>query len=259
MQYTVEQIKDILKAEGRLAAPDSKVTRLLTDSRSLTFPEETLFFAIKTKHGDGHNYIKALYNKGVRNFVVNDIAAFNDITDANFIVTRNSIAALQSIAVHHRAQFEIPIVGITGSDGKTIVKEWLYQLTAGNYNVTRSPRSYNSQIGVPLSVWMLGEESTLGIFEAGISQCREMGKLQQIIKPTIGIITNISGAHQENFTTLQQKCAEKLQLLSGCDIIIYNADDRVLSDCIEHSALPSREIAWSRTDAERPLYIESVR
>lgn len=258
MQYTAGQIKEILKADGRLAMPESRVTRLLTDSRSLTFPEETLFFAIRTKHGDGHDYIRTLYNKGVRNFVVNDIATFGDIADANFILTGDSLAALQAIARHHRSQFDIPIVGITGSDGKTIVKEWLYQLTAGSYNVTRSPRSYNSQIGVPLSVWMLGKESTLGIFEAGISQRGEMGRLQQIIKPTIGIITNISGAHQENFTTLQQKCAEKLLLLKDCDIIIYNADNRELADCIEHSASPSREIAWSRIDAERPLYIESV-
>lgn len=258
MQYTVEQIKNILKAEGRLAVPDSKVTRLLTDSRSLSFPEETLFFAIRTKHGDGHEYIRELYNKGVKNFVVNDDAAFNDIADVNYIMTDDSIAALQTIAMRHRSQFDIPIVGITGSDGKTIVKEWLYQLTAGDYTVTRSPRSYNSQVGVPLSVWKLDKESTLGIFEAGISQCHEMGKLQQIIKPTIGIITNISGAHQENFTSLQQKCSEKLLLLSECDIIIYNADDPILSGCIEHSALPSREIAWSRTDNERPLYIESV-
>ena len=126
MQYTVGQIKEILKADGRLATPDSKVKRLLTDSRSLTFPEETLFFAIRTSHGDGHNYIKGLYNKGVRNFVVNETAAVNDMTDANFIVTGDSLAALQTIAVHHRSQFNIPIVGITGSDGKTIVKEWLY-------------------------------------------------------------------------------------------------------------------------------------
>ena len=258
MQYTVEQIKNILKAEGKLATPDRKVTRLLTDSRSLSFPEETMFFALKTKHGNGHNYIKGLYNKGIRNFVVSDTAGLADIDDANFIITDNTLAALQTLARHHRSLFDIPIVGITGSDGKTIVKEWLYQLTAGSYNVTRSPRSYNSQIGVPLSVWMLGEESTLGIFEAGISQSQEMGKLQQIIKPTIGIITNISGAHQENFNTLQQKCAEKLLLLSECDIIIYNADDPALSDCIAHSILPSREIAWSRTDAERPLYIASV-
>ena len=258
MQYTVEQIKNILKADGRVATPDSRVTRLLTDSRSLSFPEETMFFAIKTKHGDGHNYIKGLYNKGVRNFVVNDITAFGDITDANFIVTNDSLAALQAIAKHHRSLFGIPVVGITGSDGKTIVKEWLYQLTAGNYNVTRSPRSYNSQVGVPLSVWMLGEESTLGIFEAGISQHDEMSRLRQMIKPTIGIITNISGAHQENFRTLQEKCSEKLQLFCNCDTIIYNADDKILSECIARQALPAREIAWSREDTERPLYIESV-
>ena len=258
MQYTVEQIKEILKAEGRLAVPDSKVTRLLTDSRSLSFPEETMFFAIRTKHGDGHSYVKGLYNKGVRNFVVNDATAFTDITDANFIVTDNSLAALQTIAMHHRSQFDIPVIGITGSDGKTIVKEWLYQLTAGSYNVTRSPRSYNSQVGVPLSVWMLGEDSTLGIFEAGISQSNEMSRLQQIIKPTIGIITNISGAHQENFRTLQEKCAEKLQLFRNCDTIIYNADDRMLSECIARQTLPAREIAWSKIDSERPLYIESI-
>ena len=258
MQYTVGQIKEILKADAMLATPDGKVTRLLTDSRSLTFPEETLFFAIRTKHGDGHNFVKALYSKGVKNFVVSDITAFSDITDANFIITGDTLAALQTVAAHHRSLFDIPIVGITGSDGKTIVKEWLYQLTADNYNVTRSPRSYNSQIGVPLSVWMLNEKSTLGIFEAGISQCGEMDKLQHIIKPTIGIITNISGAHQENFTSMQQKCAEKLQLLSACDIVIYNADDHILAKCIEDSALPSRGFAWSRSDSERPLYIESV-
>ncbi len=258
MQYTVGQIKEILKADAMLATPDGKVTRLLTDSRSLTFPEETLFFAIRTKHGDGHNFVKALYSKGVKNFVVSDITAFSDITDANFIITGDTLAALQTVAAHHRSLFDIPIVGITGSDGKTIVKEWLYQLTADNYNVTRSPRSYNSQIGVPLSVWMLNEKSTLGIFEAGISQCGEMDKLQHIIKPTIGIITNISGAHQENFTSMQQKCAEKLQLLSACDIVIYNADDHILAECIEDSALPSRGFAWSRSDSERPLYIESV-
>ena len=258
MQYTAEQIKNILKAEGKITHPESKITRLLTDSRSLTFPEETMFFAIKTKHGDGHNYVKGLYNKGVRNFVVNSIDAFGELTNANFIVTGDSLAALQTIALHHRSLFNIPVVGITGSDGKTIVKEWLYQLTAGNYNVTRSPRSYNSQVGVPLSVWMLNEDSTLGIFEAGISQCKEMSRLQQIIKPTIGIITNISGAHQENFSTIQQKCAEKLLLLQNCEIIIYNADDPVLSDCIAHSTLPSREIAWSKIDPERPLYIESI-
>lgn len=258
MQYTIEQIAEILQGKNHLPSPQSKVTRLLTDSRSLGFPEDTLFFAIKTRHGDGHNYIEELYKRGVKHFVVNDETLCSRYADANFIVVDNSLSALQALSAHHRRQFGIPVVGITGSDGKTIVKEWLYQLTAGTYNVTRSPRSYNSQIGVPLSVWMLGEDSGLGIFEAGISQPQEMDKLEQIIKPTIGILTNISSAHQENFNTIQEKCIEKLSLFRKCDILIYNADNPIISKCITRSILPSREIAWSRTDPERALYIEST-
>lgn len=258
MQYTIEQIAEILQGKNHLPSPQSKVTRLLTDSRSLGFPEDTLFFAIKTRHGDGHNYIEELYKRGVKHFVVNDETLCSRYADANFIVVDNSLSALQALSAHHRRQFDIPVVGITGSDGKTIVKEWLYQLTAGTYNVTRSPRSYNSQIGVPLSVWMLGEDSGLGIFEAGISQPQEMDKLEQIIKPTIGILTNISSAHQENFNTIQEKCIEKLSLFRKCDILIYNADNPIISKCITRSILPSREIAWSRTDPERALYIEST-
>lgn len=258
MQYTIEQIAEILQGKNHLPSPQSKVTRLLTDSRSLGFPEDTLFFAIKTRHGDGHNYIEELYKRGVKHFVVNDETLCSRYADANFIVVDNSLSALQALSAHHRREFNIPVVGITGSDGKTIVKEWLYQLTAGTYNVTRSPRSYNSQIGVPLSVWMLGEDSGLGIFEAGISQPQEMDKLEQIIKPTIGILTNISSAHQENFNTIQEKCIEKLSLFRKCDILIYNADNPIISKCITRSILPSREIAWSRTDPERALYIEST-
>ena len=258
MQYTIEQIRDILKAKGRIVTADSKVARLLTDSRSLSFPEETVFFAIKTKHGDGHNYIKELYNRGVRNFIVNRTDGLLELEDANFIIVDNSLKALQALATHHRSLFDIPIIGITGSDGKTIVKEWLYQLTAGNYTVTRSPRSYNSQIGVPLSIWKLNSESTLGIFEAGISRVQEMDNLQQIIKPTIGIVTNISSAHQENFSTMQEKCMEKLSLFRKCEIVIYNADDALLANCVTRSHLPSREIAWSQKDPERPLYIKSI-
>ena len=258
MQYTVEQIREALNADGRLATPESRVTRLLTDSRSLSFPEETIFFAIKTRHGDGHNYIHGLYNRGVRNFAVNSLERCETLADANFIVTDDTLAALQTLAMQHRAKFDIPVIGITGSDGKTIVKEWLYQLTAGDYTVTRSPRSYNSQIGVPLSVWLLNEKSTLGIFEAGISENNEMGNLQRIIKPTIGIITNISSAHQENFSSLQEKCTEKLQLFTGCDTVIYNADDAILDESIKKSPIKAAKIAWSKKDPNAPLFIESV-
>ena len=258
MQYTIGQITEILNGKSKLSSPDSRVTRLLTDSRSLTFPEETLFFAIKTKHGNGHRYIDSLYQRGVRNFVVNSDNGFRSLAEANFIIVDDSIKALQSLAAYHRSRFGIPVVGITGSDGKTIVKEWLYQLTAGNYNVTRSPRSYNSQIGVPLSVWMLREENTLGIFEAGISRTKEMTRLQDIIRPTIGIITNISGAHQENFTSIQEKCDEKLSLFKDCEVIIYNADNRLLSDAIAQCGSHAQEIAWSHSDPESPLYIKSI-
>ena len=258
MQYTIEEINGIIGGKGTLPAPGNKITRLLIDSRSLSFPEETLFFAIKTRHGDGHRYIGELYRRGVRDFVVTQADGIKELKDANFIVVKECIAALQTLAAHHRSLFDIPIIGITGSDGKTIVKEWLYYLVAENYNVTRSPRSYNSQIGVPLSVWQLRKESTLGIFEAGISQAREMERLQQIIKPTIGIITNISNAHQENFNTTEEKCCEKLSLFKECDVIIYNADNNILADAVGSMLLPARKIAWSQKNPERPLYIYSI-
>ena len=258
MQYTIGQITEIIHGKGILVSPGNRITRLLTDSRSLSFPEETLFFAIKTRHGDGHRYIGELYKRGVRDFVVSSTDAAGEFKDANFIVVKECRAALQTLAAHHRSLFDIPIVGITGSDGKTIVKEWLYQLVTGNYNAARSPRSYNSQIGVPLSVWQLRKESTLGIFEAGISQTGEMEKLQRIIRPTIGIITNISNAHQENFVTTEEKCYEKLQLFKECDVLIYNADNSQLTDSIESMLLPAKEIAWSQRDPDKPLYIESI-
>ena len=257
MQYTIEQIAKILGAPFTGNGTDT-VAHLLTDSRSLSFPEETLFFAIHTKHGDGHNYIDDLCKRGVKNFVVEEKELAAAHPEANFIVTGNSTRALQKLAAHHRSKFTIPVVGVTGSDGKTIVKEWLHQLAYENYNITRSPRSYNSQIGVPLSVWRLDEDSTLGIFEAGISQPSEMDKLQSIIQPTIGIITNISSAHQENFGTMEEKCHEKLLLFKNCDVIIYNADSPILAGCIGHALLPSREIAWSRKDSDKPLFIKRV-
>jgi alanine racemase len=258
MLYTIEEIGKIIKAKITGNATEAGILRILTDSRSLSFPDETLFFAIVTQHGDGHNYIDELYTRGVRNFVVNKKFDSDRYPEAQFLVVEDTLCALQRLASHHRNRFDIPVVGITGSDGKTIVKEWLYQLTADTHIVTRSPRSYNSQIGVPLSVWMLDEKSTLGIFEAGISRPEEMHKLQKIINPTIGIITNISEAHQENFSNMHEKCAEKLSLFKNCDIIIYNGDDTFIAECVRQSLIPSREIAWSHKDSERPLYISSI-
>ncbi|WP_300728605.1 bifunctional UDP-N-acetylmuramoyl-tripeptide:D-alanyl-D-alanine ligase/alanine racemase [uncultured Bacteroides sp.] len=258
MSSSIEEITSLLGAT-RFGQRDSRIDWILTDSRSLCFPEETLFFALKTKRNDGHKYIPDLYKKGVRNFVVTDLP--EDIVhyqDANFLQVANALRALQRLASKHREQFQIPVIGITGSNGKTVVKEWLYQLLSPEKVITRSPRSYNSQIGVPLSVWLMNEHTELGIFEAGISEMEEMAALQPIIQPTIGILTNIGGAHQENFASLQDKCMEKLQLFKDCDVIIYNGDNELISGCVSKSLFTAREIAWSMKDNERPLYIESI-
>ena len=258
MQYTIGQITEIVNGKGMLQVPDERITRLLTDSRSLGIPEGTLFFAIETKHGDGHRFISSLYRRGVRNFVVSSPGAVQELPNANFVVVENSIAALQALAAHHRNTMDIPVVGVTGSNGKTVVKEWLYHIVEGNYNVARSPRSYNSQIGVPLSVWQLRRENNLGIFEAGISQVGEMESLQRIIRPTIGIMTNIGDAHQENFATLEEKCREKMSLFKDCSAVIYNADNALIAGVAAIMLKHGQVFAWSMKDPACPLYISGI-
>lgn len=266
MSYTIESISERIGAQ-RVGDTPATIDWLLTDSRSLCFPEETLFFALTTFRSEGARYIADLYSRGVRNFVISeavsidtqrDSFSFDYYKDANFLIVGNVLKALQKLAELHREQYQIPVIGITGSNGKTIVKEWLHQLLSPDRVINRSPRSYNSQIGVPLSIWQMNENSQLGIFEAGISEPGEMRALQTIIRPTIGILTNIGGAHQENFSSLQEKCMEKLGLFKDCDVIIYNGDDDFISNCVAQAMLSAREIAWSRKDAERPLYISKV-
>ena len=206
---------------------------LLTDSRSLCFPESTLFFAIRTKSGDGHQYIQDLYDRGVRAFVVQHMPDTAMQSDATFLVVEDSLTALQRLAERKREEYDIPVIGITGSNGKTVVKEWLYQMLSPDYVVTRSPRSYNSQIGVPLSVWGLNERSQIAIFEAGISQRGEMEALQRIIQPTIGVFTGLGQAHQENFTTMQEKMSEKLKLFKDCPVV-FGLDTPTPEDPLEH-------------------------
>ncbi|MBQ6191324.1 MAG: bifunctional UDP-N-acetylmuramoyl-tripeptide:D-alanyl-D-alanine ligase/alanine racemase [Bacteroidaceae bacterium] len=219
---------------------------LLTDSRSLCYPESTLFFAIKTEVGNGHLYINDLYQRGVRAFVVSEEVE-GDFPDADFLFVQNTLFALQSLAAQHRSRFDIPVIGVTGSNGKTVVKEWLYQLLAPNFTITRSPRSYNSQTGVPLSVWQISESTEVGIFEAAISQPNEMMALERIIKPTIGIFTCLGGAHQENFSTFEQKCMEKLLLMKNAKVVIYPAGDSVIKDCIRRARLKGRLVACPTT------------
>lgn len=258
MQYNIQQIGAILGIPVSGQSTD-KISILLTDSRKLILPQETLFFALETKNNDAHLFIEELYKKGVRNFVVSKIMPeWEVLAEANLLKVKSPLSALQKIAAYHRKQFDIPVIGITGSNGKTIVKEWLYQLLEKNYNIVRSPRSYNSQIGVPLSVWQLDGESELGIFEAGISMPDEMERLEPIIRPTIGVLTKIGEAHQENFTSLQQKIMEKLELFVNCDVFIFDEDNELISQCVDQMVLSQKNFTWSRNNRDAHLYISAV-
>ncbi|MDR3140819.1 MAG: bifunctional UDP-N-acetylmuramoyl-tripeptide:D-alanyl-D-alanine ligase/alanine racemase [Tannerellaceae bacterium] len=258
MNYTIKEVAKIISAKT-VKLHDTTICMLLIDSRRLSFPEESLFFSLKTKTNDGHKYIRELYKLRVRNFVVSEMPPDSEsMPDANFLVVKDTLQALQKLAAFHRKRFTIPVIGITGSNGKTIVKEFLYQLLHTEFSIVRSPRSYNSQIGVPLSVWQMNEKHTLGIFEAGISQPDEMERLKPIIAPAIGIFTNIGEAHQENFLSSTQKCMEKLRLFSECEAIIYDGDNVFISNCIESAFLSHKAIAWSKTNSEAPLFVESI-
>ena len=259
MKYTIEKITTLIGAR-RIGQNDANVGWILTDSRSLCFPEETLFFAIRTQRNDGHNYIPELYRRGVRNFVVETVPADADsgFRNANFLKVTNTLAALQRLAERHRDEFDIPVVGITGSNGKTMVKEWLYQLLSQKMVVTRSPKSYNSQIGVPLSVWLIDEHTQVALLEAGISQTGEMDKLRDSIQPTIGVLTSMGQAHQENFRSMDEKCMEKLQLMHDAKVVVYNSDDEVVSRCMRRSGYKGQRVAWSKEDPQAALYVKET-
>ncbi|HYG16583.1 MAG TPA: bifunctional UDP-N-acetylmuramoyl-tripeptide:D-alanyl-D-alanine ligase/alanine racemase [Bacteroidia bacterium] len=225
-RYTAKQTAEILTAETILPYPNAVITHLITDTRKIHSAATGLFFAL-TAARDGHMYIEQAYNAGVRNFVISrDIKEFNRFEDANFFKTPDTLIALQGLAAWHRQQFDIPLVGITGSNGKTIVKEWLYHLLRNDFNIVRSPKSYNSQIGVPLSVWEIDKGHTLGIFEAGISAPGEMSSLRDVILPSIGIFTNTGDAHNEGFSDKYIKAEEKASLFVACKKIVYSIDNR---------------------------------
>ncbi len=237
--YTIDEIAQVIGAQ-RKGTAEAKINWLLIDSRSLCFPEETLFFALKTEKNDGHKYIEELYRRGVRNFVVSPptpegggLPQSLSLEHCNFLMVKAPLQALQDLAAYHRSQLHIPVIGITGSNGKTTVKEWLYQLLSPDYNVCRSPRSYNSQVGVPLSVWLINPHNDLAIIEAGISQPGEMAKLERIVKPTIGVMTNLGAAHQENFMSYDIKCAEKMRLFAHCQTVVLNSDNATIHRCAE--------------------------
>ena len=233
--HHISQIATALKANWLQQSADTAIEHILIDSRKLIFPTTTLFFALNGPRRSGDNFVEELYTKGVRNFVVDElfnVAYKETLATANILQVKNVLQSLQHLATFHRQQFQLPVVGITGSNGKTIVKEWLYQLLHANYSIVRSPKSYNSQIGVPLSVWQINQQHTLGIFEAGISQPDEMQQLEKMIAPTIGIFTNIGDAHSEGFLNIRQKINEKLRLFVGSHLLIYNADSPDINEAI---------------------------
>jgi alanine racemase len=240
--YKISEITALTGAH-QIGRHDQEIDWLLTDSRSLCFPESTLFFAIRTQRGDGHRFVPDLYQRGVRSFVVESVPE-GDFPDAVFLLVPDSLQALQRLAERHRESFDIPVIGIAGSNGKTTVKEWIYQMLSPDYTVTRSPRSFNSQIGVPLSIWGLWHQSEIGVFEAAISQPGEMQALQRIIQPTIGVFTCLGSAHQENFENMRQKCMEKLVLFHDARALIYPADDQLVADCVAQLDFSGELIPW---------------
>ncbi|MBK7149079.1 MAG: bifunctional UDP-N-acetylmuramoyl-tripeptide:D-alanyl-D-alanine ligase/alanine racemase [Bacteroidetes bacterium] len=222
------KISEIAKAMGGKVLGKSRkdytLSELLTDSRKLQHADRSLFFALSGQKLDGHHYIDELYKKGVRCFVITQDLPVEAYPEALFIRVAQAVPALQKLAGYHRKSFSFPIIAITGSNGKTVVKEWLYQLLHEDYNIVRSPKSFNSQIGVPLSLWNMNSENNLGIFEAGISEADEMIRLEKIIQPNIGIFTNIGEAHSEGFLNVKHKVKEKLKLFVNCDVLIYCKD-----------------------------------
>lgn len=244
--YSTAEISRIVGARS-ISGGEREIAHLLYDSRKIQQPANALFFAIKTTHNDGHRYIAEAYKKGVRAFVVSEKITLNE---AVVLEVADTLGALQTLAVHHRSRFHLPVIGITGSNGKTIVKEWLNQILETDFSIVRSPKSFNSQIGVPLSVWEINAGHTLGIFEAGISHRGEMKNLEQIIQPTIGVLTNLGEAHSEGFTSREEKLGEKLALFRQCNRVV---GPKKLLAHLERPAL-----TWS-LEEEADLRIISVR
>ena len=226
MILTIRNIVSIIKAQWVGQNETAIVDSISIDSRSLQNDENTLFFALYGPNHDGHLFIEELIAKGVSHFVVRKIPEGLELK-AKFLIVEDTLDALQRFAAYYRSQFDFPIIGITGSNGKTIIKEWLNFLLSPDYNIIRSPKSYNSQVGVPLSILGINEKHNLGIFEAGISQMHEMDKLQKIIQPTIGILSNIGSAHDEGFSSVAEKIKEKLKLFISVNVLILNKNKTI--------------------------------
>ena len=229
--YSIEQLAKFCSAQFKGANAKAHISQLIIDSRKAKDFSTHLFIAIKGSRHDGHNFIKDLYKRGCRNFLISQ-PNFNtsDYPEGNFLITSNSLYAFQDLARNHRLQFNIPIIGITGSNGKTIVKEWLNTCLKKAYNTCKSPKSYNSQVGVGLSVIGLKQDHEIGIFEAGISEKDEMMRLKNIIQPSIGIFTNIGQAHSENFESLKEKTKEKASLFTEVEKLVFCKDHKEVNE-----------------------------
>jgi len=250
LSLNAENIAAIIDANWFGTSNSNEISHISIDSRSMQNGVETLFFALVGPNNNGHNYIAELIQKGVQNFVVTSIPE-NLKAKANFLVVKNTLEALQKFAGYYRNLYYFPIIGITGSNGKTIVKEWLNFLLSPDFSIIRSPKSYNSQVGVPLSIISINKNHNLGIFEAGISTTNEMGKLEQIIKPTIGILTNLGSAHDEGFSNFEEKIKEKIALFANAEILIYKKNKAV--DAFLNSNL--KTFSWSFKDSAADVFI----
>jgi alanine racemase len=255
MKYSTDELSSLLEAQYTGRGKRSFITELLTDSRSLHDPDKALFFAIPGLHHNGHDFIYPLYQSGVRHFVISQDISLSNFPEAHFYQVINVVKALQKIASHHRQQFDIPIIAITGSNGKTIIKEWLFQLLHPFYSICRSPKSYNSQIGVPLSVWQLEPQHQLGLFEAGISKPDEMEHLASILNPSIGLFSNIGAAHSEGFTSEENKISEKLRLFTTVKRLIYCKDHQAIHQQIVRKGIPT--FSWGM-DVHNDLQILDI-
>jgi len=250
MTYAISEVISILQP-SHVVHPlkNAPIQHLVIDSRKIIFPQQSLFFALKGLRQDGHDFITEAYAKGVRNFVVARRPNIQEYPDANFLQVEHPLRALQQLAAHHRQQFQIPVIGITGSNGKTIVKEWLFQLLSPDKRIIRSPRSYNSQIGVALSAWQLHERHELAMLEAGISQMDEMAHLAKIIAPTIGIFTNIGAAHQEGFPSLEAKARQKALLFEKANTLVYCKDHALIAKILHEKYPHKKHYCWSKKQA----------
>ena len=259
ISYNIQNIAKVLDGE-LVKKSGGNISYLLIDSRKVLFARESLFFALRGERNDGHIFLYSLYKLGVRNFIVEDIPEdIETYSRANFVKVKNTFIALQDLVAWHRQKINIPVIGVTGSNGKTIIKEWIYQSVSKDKYVIRNPKSYNSQVGVPFSVWLLNENAKLGIFEAGISQPNEMNKLQNIIKPTIGVFTNIGDAHQENFQSIEQKIDEKLILFKDCNTLVYCLDNELVDSKIHKNYFKiNRLFTWS-LNKDADLFVKQIK